>query len=358
MAVNFPSIPQTFTFNNRVLTGQLIAFSGQTRRRFVVQEFPKRAGALIEDMNRAPRRLETRLVFLGPTCANDFQKFESSVHANPIGLLIHPIAGKWQAFCEGPSHQVELSRAVNEIQVTVAFVETSLDATLPRDVPDVATAAQNATGAQVACQQSGATYMGTVAKVQIASDQARAALDRALGQIASAADPLTFMRQQIDSVATAGSAIIDTVEAIQAAGLGLAADTTNFINSATDVFNGSDILAGSSDASATLLGIVETSAQDYEDLLIASSPTAAGSVDAVSASELSTDACLTLSDALQAARPPVVQYTVPQLTDIITLAQRKYQRDALQYASQILAMNRIPNPAAIPAGTVLYVPSQ
>jgi prophage DNA circulation protein len=358
MPAKFDVLAQTFSFNNRTLEGVLTGFTGQTRRRFSVQEFPKRAGAVVEDMNRGPRRLEVRLVFVGPTCAAQYQNFESFVHKNPFGLLVHPIAGNWQAFCEGPSHTVDLARAINEIQCTVAFVETSLRSTLPREVEDVATAAQNATSAAVVFQQSSAGYMGAIGKASIASAHARAALDNALAQISQAASPLTFMREQIDSVATAGAAIIETASEIEQTGLALANNTASYISASTDVFNGSDVLAGSSDSTATLLGIVQTSAQTFEDTLISSSPTAAGSAEAVSDVELSTDACLTLSDALQASRPPVVVFTVPQLTDVITLAQRKYERDALQYASQILAMNRIPNPAAIPAGTKLYIPSR
>jgi prophage DNA circulation protein len=356
--LRFDSVRQEFTFNNQRLTGILASFSGQTKRRMVVQEFPKRAGAVVEDMNRGPRRLEVRLIFVGPTCANDFTKFEQDVQQNPVGLLIHPIAGKWQAFCEGPTHQVEFSRAVNEIQVTVGWTETSLDSDLPREVPDVATSAQSATAAQVQFQQSSAGYMGAIAKVSSASASARASLDRALAQIAGVSAPLTFMRQQVDGVARAGSAIIATVAAIEESGAALAVSVTNFVDAATDVFNGSDVLAGSSDSTATLLGIVQTDAEKHEATLVASSPTPAGSVEAVSDVELSTDACLTLSDALQAARPPVILFTVPAMTDVITLAQQRYRRDALQYASQILAMNRIPNPAAIPAGTQLFIPSR
>src|SRR5262249_1481127 len=112
---------------------------------------------------------------------------------------------------------------------------------------------------------------------------------------------------------------------------------------------------------SALIGIVQTHAEDLQDLLIVASVTPAGAADAVGSIDEMVASCLALSDALAAAAPPTAQYTVPALTDVITLAQELRNesssgRSVFSFVSDILNLNRIPNPAAIPAGTVLLVP--
>ena len=68
-------------------------------------------------------------------------------------------------------------------------------------------------------------------------------------------------------------------------------------------------------------------------------------------------ACVQLDVALAAARPPIVNYTVSGPVNLFVLAARLYpDKDAQLGAQDILALNRIPAPFAIPAGTVLRLP--
>ena len=65
-------------------------------------------------------------------------------------------------------------------------------------------------------------------------------------------------------------------------------------------------------------------------------------------------ACVQLDVALAATRPPLINYTLAGSTNLFVLAARLYPgQDATLRAQDILALNRIPNPFAIPAGTVL-----
>jgi hypothetical protein len=149
---------------------------------------------------------------------------------------------------------------------------------------------------------------------------------------------------------------------IEAASDLLVQDVSNFVDAANDLFTGdSDTApAGYSDAVSTLLGVAIVHGLALEATLIAASATPAGAADAVADVELMLDRCLTLSEAVAATQPPVVNYTVPAPMNVVVLAQRlirewEMDRDALEYASIIIGLNRIQNPAMISAGTVLRV---
>lgn len=361
---NYPAIPQGFTFQHRDLKGRIVSFTGQKRRRFVVHEFPKRKGARVEDMDRSPQRLEVKLVFTGDNCAREYADFTASVDENPYGLIVHPIAGKWQAFCEGPLEDVDLNRAVDLIEVRVAWTETELDAAVARDVPDVATATQEVTAQQSAYQQAVGAFMGALAKAEETRGKALAAIDSALGQLDAVTAPVDFMRDSVVAVSTAQSTVIGKVLAIQAKANLLTEDVTNLADATTDLFAGGEVAAAIADNVDTLLGIVQQHAEDLQGELIADSPTPAGAADAVGAIDELVAACLTLSDAIAVARPPTIEWTVTKLTDVISLAQQirdqagSQARSVMSFASDIMALNRIPNPAAILPGTVLLVPTE
>lgn len=361
---DFPNAPQAFDFGTQHLLGFLVSFSGSQKRRSVDHKYLKRAGGRVEDMARDQLRAVFRLYFIGDDCAAKFAAFLAAVDDNPRGLLVHPISGRWFAFCEGPDYTVDFNRAINEIQVTVAFKEDQLDAAIELpDTPDVATAAQNASGAQSTYQQTVAKFMGTIAKAQLAVGSAQAQVDQLTAQIGTVNAPVDFMRSSLAAITGVTSAVYGAITNVAVASDLLAQDVTNFIAFATDLFSGSDFAPGFSDSVATSLGIVETDGQALEDALVAASVTPAGAADAVQDTEITVASCIVLGDAIQLALPPVIAYTVPAPMNLLKLAQliifqRNLERDAQEYANAILSSNRIPNPANIPAGTVLIVPSQ
>lgn len=361
----YSAAPQVFSFRGRKLSGFLIGWSGQSPRRHVIHEFPKRRGARVEDMADGPRRMDVRLVFLGPqksgdqaNPAKDFADFEAFIRENPRGLLVHPVAGKWQAFCAGPAHSVSFDQAVDRIEVPVTFIESELDAAAPKDVPDVATAAQNATAQQSKFQSTTATFMGALGKAQAFTSQAIAQIDSALAVVDTVTAPMDLMASTITATGGVAQSAIGKILSIQRKGNVLVSSVTNYINAATDVFNGADTPAGSSDATSTLLGVVQTTAEDLNQEQIAASPSPAGAGDAVGDVEEMVSLSLVLKEALQAARPPEIIITVPELTDLVSLCVKRYKVNPLARASDIMGLNRITNPAAIPAGTRLRAPSR
>jgi hypothetical protein len=83
----------------------------------------------------------------------------------------------------------------------------------------------------------------------------------------------------------------------------------------------------------------------------------AQSYDVLAAAEVLHSPCLDLADEVAFETSGVTQYTVPGMTSIAVLAAARYGTRALSVLDQILTINSIPDPTAIPAGTVLLLPS-
>jgi prophage DNA circulation protein len=354
----YPAAPQEFSFNGRRLLGFTLSFTSLVPRRSVTHEFLKRRGGRVEDMERGPRKLEVQLVFTGDNAANDCTGFEAEIDARPTALLVHPQAGKFQAFCTGDSTSVTFATATNAVMCKVSFTESELDAQLPRETPDVATAAQQASTLVTTLQTGVAQYMAVLAKGQIFQTQALNAIEAVATTIEFAPNPIDSMLATISTAAGTVSTILAPMQAIAASAGALVSTATAYISAATDVFDGTDVQAGQSTAIATLLGNTTVAAEALTDALIAASITPAGAAEVVGINEETLAACLLLSDAVAAARPPVIPFIVPEIIDVITLAQRRYGKDAAARASEILSLNKIHNPAAIPAGTQLLIPSR
>jgi prophage DNA circulation protein len=358
-----PATPQAFTFANLEMVGVLTAFTGTDKTRHVVHQFLKRSGARVEDMKREPRTLEVTLQLLGNSTQSPAQQFAqlvNHVRDNPVGLLVHPIAGKWQAFCHGPQHDVNYGRAVNQIAIRLQFTETELNAP-PVDVPNTATAAQNVTTAQTQYEIGVAEYMGLIAKAEVFVGSALATTDTAIAQLELVEEPIDFMLSTLSAVYGATSALIGKLTRVSTKAKILSETVTNYVAQASDsgvFFFGNDAPVGGLQSVSTLLGNVETASQDLIDEMISVSPRNATSADAVGDTEVLTAACIVLADALKAARPPVISYTVPSDTDLLTLCQVRYRDSAQAHAAIIQSMNRILNPAFIPSGTVLLIPSK
>jgi prophage DNA circulation protein len=353
------SMVQAFKFGTFELWGSLLAYSGSSKRRSVNHESPKGDGARVEDMGRGQQKLAVRLVFTGINCAKDYQAFKKYLSDNPSDLLIHPIAGRWNAYTDGPEEDVDFARALDEIQVRCEWREDTLDYTIQRDAPDPATAAQAATNKQTELEQTVAEFMCDLAKLQTAEAAALEKIDVALDALALVEAPIDFAQSSIDAAVSAGSQVIGAVATIQAKANVLLDSIEGYVTSVGDLFEGSDPAAGAATAAATLLDTVAVAEQALEDVMIQYSPTAACAAEAVGVAQEALAACYVLDAALQAARPPIVLYTVPELMDVVTLAMRTGNAStALSRVQTILQLNRLSNPAAIAAGTKVYVPSE
>lgn len=364
--------PQDFTFQGISLRGVLVSFTGSQPRRGVFHQFLKRRGGRVEDMEGGQRQIEVVVQLLGGdgkagslqasnrTPAQQYEELCRILAKNPYGLLVHPTAGKWQAFCTGPNYDVSFARALNQIQVHLTFIENELDAPVS-DTPVLGQAAQAVTSQQTQFQKVVAAFTGALAKAQNFVAETQAAIDNVLDQLDVLEAPLDAMQNVIAAGQGTTSRLIGQVAGVVSKANVLNESIESFIAQAVNsgpMFNGPANVVGGLGSTETLLGIVEENGQSLEDEMISVSPRPAAAADAVIGVHEAVAACIVMVDALKAAQPPIIAYTVPAKIDLLTLCQRRYKRDALAKANAILGMNRIPNPAVIPAGTVLLIPSR
>lgn len=353
------SAPQAFTWGPFQLKGRTVSFSDDSAQRFVEHKFLKRDGGRTEDMGREVFRLVAEVVFVGTDCAKKYAEFKAGVHEQRTRLLVHPIAGRWQAFCEGVKGEVRFANATDEIRARVAWHENQLDTKVAKDVPDVATAAQNATGQLTKFQQGVASYLCALAKARALVGSAIAAINTLAEQIALVDDPIDLVSESLSGIVGAASGVIGSVLLIETKAQQLVVDVTNFIEKSTDLYNGGSIVAATADQAETLLGVVVASAEDLQATLLSTAASPAGAGDAFAEAEELAAACYELKAAVDAEKPPVVPYTTRQLTDAVTIAAELYpDDDPIVRSEEIRALNRIPNPMLIPAGTRLRVYSR
>jgi len=298
---------QVFTFRGMELHGYLTRFSDSRKWDMVAHRVPKRDGARVENMGRGPLRMSGSLVFVGAKWLDNFKKFVALLDENPKGTLVHPLYGQMQAACEGFDRgAVDIAKATDEIEVEVVFVEDQFDAaTSDQETPPVGDAKQGVDNGVTAMQVATAAFVAAPA-------------------VATAV---------ADLVASASTFANDTMQG--------AIDLT--VNPARD----SQLDEVAEDTGALTAALLDE----------ASATRPADVYDAIAATEYVYSACLQLNEAAIASRPPVIRYTVPATMNIATLAAFLYGEKALERIPDLLNLNRIPNPGAIPGGTVVLLPS-
>lgn len=365
--------PQSFGFGGRVLVGLLLGWSGAQERRHVVFVFPKRPGQRVEDFGPAGQWIQVRLIFAGKNAARDAQDFKAYVARNPYGRVDHPIAGQFRGFCVGPTERVSLQQALDRIEMDCRFVEAELDQIVKADVPDVGTASQNVAAQKTAYQQTIAKVLGAYGKAQTQAVAALNSIDAGLDQVTAVAAPVAMIQAVVNQALGAASRVAARINQITSATDVLNSYVDSFTITAVDVFATADAAkVARIEALSSTLDSVRDQAQVLEDALTTSSNPAllpiggnapAATAPAVEDVEILVDTCQTLYDALLAQLPPIATYIVTKTVGIIVLAQRLMiifnisGREPEAYASSLLSLNRIATPQAIPAGTVLDVPT-
>lgn len=359
MAYSNAPNPFTFTAGGTTLQlDELSSFESRSQRRVARHVFLKRDAGREEDMGAEQRELRTRLQFIGDDAAKRFSDFQQAVADNPQGLLQHPVHGSYEAFCHGPDLNVAFVRSTNQVECNVLWTET--DGTTPTtETPDAASAAQDLTGQEAASEQSTAGFMGEVALSLVSSPDAISGIQSSIGAVASGVEaPLDYMYTQLTSVHSLGAQAIGTIKTLMDQANTVGVDVSDLTAAASDLLGGS----GDPGNFDTTLGQLVADCEAQIDSLVASAATPAGAADAVADVCGILDAAYTLADAIAAATPPVVNYTVPHDGNVVVIAaeiiaQANADLDASAFASTILGLNRITNPALVRAGTVLRVPS-
>jgi prophage DNA circulation protein len=304
MAQNVLTGASIASFKGIELHRYLVSFTDSRGPRVVTHEFPKLDGARLEVMGRRPHRTEWQITFTGPNWIKTLKQLVSAIDADPSGLLVHPIYGQMQVVCQGFDRaSVNIPEATDTISIPLVFVEDTpaLDSTAAAQ--GVGALQQNVTSAVADFQTAAAPYNApsTAAAVQAV---ATGAISYAATAASSAQGPIdASLDSQLGAVALTTQAVIVAIS-IDPAGAGTAAI-----------------------------------------------------YDALAAAEVVYAACLDLADAVMAARPPIIEFVLPGPTSIAVLAAQRYGSDAISRIDEILSLNVIPTPTAIPAGTKLILPS-
>lgn len=291
-----------FRFKDLDLSGSLVAWNDKLPQRVAEHAYLKRDGAEQEPMGAGPGRFTFRCVFIGADWAKRYREVVRSIRTEPRGLLVHPVLGQIQAVCLGVDDAaVNPQQALDTIEFTLSFVEDALDTTLAAELVE-----------------------GPTAKKTL--------IDSLSTELTSEAAKFTSSATQIAALVSAaaayGDAAIDVSLSVATSSTlpGLLGAVTLATNAATAA-----ILA---DPARTSDGLA------FPSLMLA---------------ERLNDACGQLDDALGELRPEIIHYTVPGMTSLATLCGLFYGKDATARMDEILALNRIANPGAIPGGAVLVL---
>jgi prophage DNA circulation protein len=291
---------QGCSFKGLDLARFIIEWKDTREPALAVHRYAKRDGGEVETLGRKPHEAKLTLAFAGPTWRRDWLPIAASIDDDPKGPLVHPVYGRMQAACQGfNSATMNVEQAANLYIVPLGFVEDNVDTRLVAEGqgPAAALARVEATGAALLkkATQAGRPQPNVLRFVTTATVFATATYQ-------------AFQRSMVDRA-----------------------------------------LPGQ-------LGKVrDYAAQARAALRAAGGDTS--SYEAIALAEELYDACVQLEDAVRAAGPRFVVYTVPALTSLAALAARFYGADGVSRMNEILANNpgRIPNPAAIRAGTQLVM---
>ncbi len=298
------------SFKGIELHRYLTSFSDTRRPRIARHEFPKRDGAKNEYMGREPHRTQWQLTFTGPGWIDDFLRLARAIDEDPSGLLVHPIFGPMQATCEGfDRSQVDIAQALDTVQVPLSFAENQLDGAL-----------------------DGTNGQGVAAKQQ--------AVTTLLGELADAA---------VNYIAATVLTALSTYNLAASAYAEAAGDSA--ISTAP---------ASSPRSSDQKLDAVAQAAAALEAAILADPATTsqASAYPVLALIEEVYSACLELDEAILAARPPTVEYVIPATMHVAAIAAARYGANSAARIDDILALNDLADPGAIPAGTVLVLPSE
>lgn len=311
MAKNQIPDGKVFRFGDMELHGNLMQMVDSHKPRNAVHEYLKRDGAQIEYMGRGPKRFRFMVSFIGPNFRKQYLNTMAALDRNPKGLLVHPLLGSIPAAYDGTEGAtVDISRAIDSIDLPIAFIEDRVDTNLEREAED----ARSVNAKEAAVTGKSATLTAAIA---------------IYGSVVEAA--VEILTETAEEYAEVAAASVN--------------DTTPDTSLSTRL---GDVAAYANSAIRAILD--DDTDEDATD---------ASKFEAIDAVEQLFAACLEMDEAIGTQRPPMTEYTVAVTIGIGALAARIYGRDATAKIDEILSLNRIQTPHAIPGGTKLrlYLPA-
>jgi prophage DNA circulation protein len=293
---------KAFRFKDLDLSGNLVSWNDKIGMRLAVHQYLKRDGGEVENMGAEPGRFVMRLCFLGDAWAKQYRALVAAIRKDPRGQMVHPLLGTLRVACEGISDAAVSPAAERDsINLSVPFVEDAVDATVLAESFIGPVARQARITSYAAKVTSAISQIASAVSAGATLTGAAITFGAAAVHAASSDTPDPSLDQKIEEVVSATSAAITAVRADPRAGT----DATTY---------------------ALVAHIEQLQAE-----------------------------CMALAEAVASSKPTIVTYVVAGTTDVATLAARLYGGDALARLDELMTLNRIPNPHAIPAGMVLRV---
>ena len=279
----------------------LYAISDNLQNRIARHVYIKKDGAEKEPMGAGDGSFRFRLSVVGDDCAAQYRVIVVYLRNNPQGTLTHPLLGEIKVACEGIEEgAIDVVNASNVVNVSIKFSEDAVDTAITSN--DLLS--PNTAAGALTIQSARLGILSTIASVAaLASYAASKAVEFASACLAAhrALTGTTGLDKQLGDVRAAAKAL----------------------------------------EAAILTSPAFASEADRWDPIDAARQTAAAALD--------------LFESVQRSGPRIVPFTVKQTMPVTAIAVALYGKDGAAYIDQILGFNRIPNPFAVVAGTVLYV---
>lgn len=291
-------------FNGFDLSDAWLTVNDHVLIRLAQHLYLKRDGGEQEPMGAAPGQFRFACIFLGDGWSKRYISLIAAIRRQPRGSLTHPILGELRVACQGISDATcDPGAELNAIRFSISFVEDAVDTALSVD-----------------------TYEGPATRASAVTDLN---------------DQLTTATASYAATATAAVTSLTTASAAYALAASEAATAV-----VPDASLAVKLQAVRTQADATIAALLD-------DTIAATVPSRAA--PAMLLAEQVLDACNQLQESVLRITPALIAYTVQGATTLPALATRLYGRDGIARTAEILVNNQIPNPAAIPAGTVLRV---
>ncbi len=282
-----------------------VAISDSLKNRIAKHSYLKRDGSEKEPMGADDGVFRFRLELVGDDCTATYRAIAAYLRKYPRGSLFHPLLGQIQVASEGVDGGEWNAGSVNLVSVALTFSEDALDAAIAVNaIPSPATQ-------QAAVATSTATLTTT----------------------ASAWSTLASTIALVSTVVTKATAYAQVAIRVYQSG--------NLTDQLGLLLNG---VKSATQALAIALPLDGTIANEARRAQI------------VIAAEQSYASCLRMQYSILAIRQVAQPFTVQGTMTAGAVASRVFPGTGASRVDQILALNRIPNPYAIPPGTRLKVP--
>lgn len=312
---------QTFQFKDIDLHGTLENWNDTLGIRIANHRYLKRDGGETEWMGADQRRFRFKCVFIdtgdGTSVTDRYQQLEASIYTQPLGLLIHPRLGKIQVACDALQVTENPPQGIDAIEFNISFVENAVDTTL--------------TAPNVGPQVSISDMTNSLSKFSITN------LDVVAGGVSIEGTFSVLTLSARFALRDVINSFVSTCNTF----LQLASDAASSIYQVPALLSQLNIVI--TQGNATIAYIQNLGKPDVIMWPLIEN------VKTVQAEARNT------YNSIIASKPTVITFTVPSLMSIQTIATRLYGKDAQSHIQEILSLNNIPNPAAIPIGRVLLI---